>query len=184
MPGSEGGSEASGAPPVWVVLPDGQEVRGRLLARRQLADGWRYRVALPLYRNLGGEGLEVEAAQYEVWVRAPEHVRPVEGADYTGVPTTALPAPSLVEVALGPRRPAGWVLAKSGGGRRGPSRAVLHAVDCTEAPPGLPVLRVEQALTAAEHPATRACALCGAATELDPLLRGFDPHDEDTDASP
>ncbi|SCE15034.1 DUF6233 domain-containing protein [Streptomyces evansiae] len=159
-------------------------MRGRLLARRQLAQGWRYRVALPPYRNVGGEGLKVEAAQYEVWVRAPEHVRPVEDADYTGVPTTALPAPSLVEVALGPRRPAGWVLAKSGGGRRGPSRAVLHAVDCTEAPPGLPVLRVEQALTAAEHPANRACALCGAAAELDPLLRGFDPHDEEPGASP
>ncbi|EGJ72625.1 hypothetical protein STTU_p0012 (plasmid) [Streptomyces sp. Tu6071] len=158
--------------------------RGRLPARRQLADGWRYHVALPLYRTVGGEGLEVEAAQYEVWVRAPEHVRPVEDVDYTGMPTTALPAPSLVDVALGPRRPAGWVLAKSGGGRRGPSRAVLHTVDCAEAPPGLPVLRVEQALNAAEHPATRACALCGAAAELDPLLRGFDPHDEDTGASP
>ncbi|MGX9924041.1 DUF6233 domain-containing protein [Streptomyces sp. NPDC002248] len=179
MPGSEAGE--GGAPGVWVVLADGQEVRGRLLARRQLPDGWRYHVALPLYRNGGGDGLEVEAAQYEVWVRAPEHVRPLEDADYTGVPTTALPAPSLVDVALGPRRPAGWVLAKSGGGRRGPSRAVLHAVDCTEAPPGLPVLRVEQALNAAEHPATRACALCGAAAELDPLLRGFDTHGtEDT----
>ncbi len=163
------------APLVWVALVDGQEVRGRLLTRRQLADGWRYRVALPLYRNVGGQGLEVEAAQYEVWVRAPEHVRPVEGADYAGVPTEPLPAPSLVDVALGPRRPAGWVLVKSGG-RRGPSRAVLHAVDCEEAPPGLPVLGVEQALTAAEHPATRACALCGAAAELDPLLRGFDPR--------
>ncbi|MFD6150203.1 DUF6233 domain-containing protein [Streptomyces sp. NPDC060243] len=59
------------------------------------------------------------------------------------------------------------------------SRAVLHAVDCEKAPPGFPVLGVEQALTAAEHPATRACALCGAGAELDPILRGFDPHENE-----
>ena len=31
-----------------------------------------------------------------------------------------------------------------------------------------------KALDAAEHPGTRLCALCGAAAELDPVLKGFD----------
>lgn len=64
------------------------------------------------------------------------------------------------------------MLAKAGG--RGPSRGVVHAVDCTEAPPGAPVLTLDQALDAAQHPGTRLRSLCGAALELDPVLKGFD----------
>lgn len=60
------------------------------------------------------------------------------------------------------------------GGGRGPGRAVLHAADCTEAAQGAPLLPLEQALDAAEQPGTRLCILCGAAQELDPVLRGFE----------
>ncbi|RPK61644.1 hypothetical protein EES42_31510 [Streptomyces sp. ADI95-17] len=74
---------------------------------------------------------------------------------------------------LGPRRPSGWVLVKAGG--RGPGRGgVVHAVDCEEAPAGAPVLPLPRALYAAEHPGIRLCSLCGAAAELDPVLKGFD----------
>ncbi|MFC9626278.1 DUF6233 domain-containing protein [Streptomyces sp. NPDC056930] len=147
-----------------------QEVVAHLWSRRQLRDGWLYEVGLPAYRN--GPGDNVEPAEYRVWVRAPEHVRPVDGVSYDAVPTEYLEPPTVVQQALGPRRPSGWVLAKTGG--RGPGRGVVHAVDCEEAPAGAPVLTLDRALDAAQHPGTRLCSLCGAAAELDPVLKGFD----------
>ncbi|MFJ3630821.1 DUF6233 domain-containing protein [Streptomyces sp. NPDC090112] len=57
--------------------------------------------------------------------------------------------------------------------RRGPDRAVIHAVDCPDAPADRPALTWQQALDRAERPSTRLCTLCGAAHELEPLLRGF-----------
>ncbi|WP_314251063.1 DUF6233 domain-containing protein [Streptomyces kutzneri] len=92
---------------------------------------------------------------------------------YAEVPTSPLPAPDSVERELGHRRPPGWVV-KSLGRRRGPDRAVIHAVDCVEAPTSTPAMTWDQALDRAERPGTRLCALCGAAHELEPLLKGFD----------
>ncbi|MFG2630016.1 DUF6233 domain-containing protein [Streptomyces sp. NPDC048473] len=166
--------------PVRVVLPADpvlghpeQEVVARLWRRQQTEAGWRYLVGLPSYRDLEDGG--VEAAEYRVWVRAPDHVRPVDGVDYDQVPTEHLPSTraSVVREVLGERRPSGWVLAKVREGR-GPARGVLHAPDCEEAPQGAPLLGVEQALNVAENPGTRLCTLCGCAQELTPLLRGFD----------
>ncbi|MEU2730629.1 DUF6233 domain-containing protein [Streptomyces griseoviridis] len=163
-------SDGPAAPmPVVVLLPDGQEVTARLWARRETTRGWLYQVGLPAYHNT--EDGDVQAAEYRVWVRAPEHVRPVGGVSYDTVPTERLPPPSTVRQVLGPRRRSGWVLQKAGG--RGPGRAVLHAVDYEEAPQGAPLLPLERALDVAEQPA-RLCSLCGAAQELDPVLRGFD----------
>lgn len=105
--------------PIRVLLPGDQEVVAHLWSRRQTPDGWRYEVGLPAYRN--GPGDSVEPAEYRVWVRAPDHVRPVDGVSYDAVPTEYLKPPSPVQEALGPRRPSGWVLAKAGG--RGPGRA-------------------------------------------------------------
>lgn len=45
---------------------------------------------------------------------------------------------------------------------------------CAEAPKDAPVLELERALDAAEKGGARLCSLCGAASELDPVLRGFD----------
>jgi hypothetical protein len=118
----------------------------------------------------------VEAAEYRVWVRAPDHVRPVDGVDYDQVPTEPLapasPA-SVVREVLGERRPSGWVLAEVREGR-GAARGVLHAPDCEEAPEGAPLLDVHRALDVAENPGTQLCTLCGCAQELRPLLSGFD----------
>ncbi|MFE3144336.1 DUF6233 domain-containing protein [Streptomyces scopuliridis] len=172
MSGGQIPSDAFTPVQVRVVLPDGQAVVARLWSRRQLHDGWRYEVGLPAYRN--GPGDSVEPAEYRVWVRAPEHVRPVDGVSYDDVPTEYLEPPTVVQQALGPPRLSGWVLAKTGG--RGPGRGVVHAADCEEAPAGTPVLTLDRALDAAQHPGTRLCSLCGAAQELDPVLKGFD-HD-------
>ncbi len=107
----------------------------------------------------------MEPAEYRVWVRAPEHVRPVDGVSYDQVPTEYLPKPSAVDQVFGPRRPSGWVMTKADG--RGPGRGgVVHAVDCEEAPAGAPVLPLDRALDAAEQPGVRLCSLCGAAAEL------------------
>lgn len=163
--------------PVRLLLPDGQEIVARLWRRRQLPDGWRYEVGIPAYTNTSEGG--VEPAEYRVWVRAPEHVRPVDGVSYDAVPTEPLEEPSPVREALGPRRPSGWVLQKLSGGH-GPGQAVLHARDCDEAPEGAPVLELERALDAAEKAGVRLCALCGAAAELDPVLRGFDHIGDDS----
>lgn len=112
-------AQAAIALPIRVVLPGGQEVVAALWSRRQLRDGWRYEVTLPVWKN--GPGDAVEPAEYRVWVRAPDHVRPVDGVSYDDVPNEYLEPPSFLERELGPRRPSGWVLAKVGG--RGPSRA-------------------------------------------------------------
>ncbi|GHE15271.1 hypothetical protein GCM10010339_89400 [Streptomyces alanosinicus] len=96
----------------------------------------------------------VEAAEYRVWVRAPEHVRPVTGVDYDQVPTERMEKPSAVREILGPRRPSGWVLQKLRAGR-GPAGAILHTPDCQDAPQDAPLLDLERALNVAENPATR-----------------------------
>ncbi|MEU6353162.1 DUF6233 domain-containing protein [Streptomyces sp. NPDC047072] len=167
--------------PVRVVLPadpllgtEQQEIVARLWKRRQTETGWVFLVGLPSYRDL--EDGSVEAAEYRVWVRAPQHVRRVDGVDYDQVVTERLERSpqSVVREVLGERRASGWVLAKVRGGR-GPDRGgVLHAPDCDEAPQGAPLLDLERALNVAENPATRLCPLCGCAQELSPLLKGFD----------
>lgn len=96
------------------------------------------------------------------------------------VPTTRLPPSPIEREILGPRRPTGWVL-QTLDGPGGPDRGVLHAPDCGEVPQGAPVLKVEQALDAAEKAGVRLCSLCGAAQELEPLLHGFDRGFEQDD---
>ncbi|MFE2611590.1 DUF6233 domain-containing protein [Streptomyces mirabilis] len=158
-------------PPIIVVLPDGQEVTGRLQERQQVPGTWLYKVAVPAWQNTPSG--QVEPAWYVVWVQAPDRVKPVPGVSYDGVPTTRLPPPTTAQQILGERRPSGWVLQKLDGGR-GPGRGVIHAVDCEEAPTGAPKLTLDKALDAAEQPGTRLCSLCSAAAELDPVLKGFD----------
>ncbi|MEV4942879.1 DUF6233 domain-containing protein [Streptomyces zaomyceticus] len=165
--------------PIRVVLPDGQEIMGSLYARRQLSEGWVYLVSVPVYRNRS-DG-HVEPAEYRMWLRPQDHLRPVEGVSYGSIPTEQLAPPSLVEQVLGPRRPSGWVL-ETLGGRSGRSQAVVHAVDCAEAPSGAPRLSLDQALDAAARPGVRLCSICGAAQELDPILKGF--HAESGGDSP
>jgi hypothetical protein len=98
---------------------------------------------MPSYRDL--EDGSVEAAEYRVWVRALDHVRPVDGVDYDQVATEHLPAAS-VHVGS-PRGPRGAGLRSGAGPKADPG--VLHAPDCEEAPQDAPLLSVEQALNVA-----------------------------------
>nr|WP_207309518.1 hypothetical protein [Streptomyces kasugaensis] len=166
--------------PVRVVLPADpvlghpeQEVVARWWRRRQPEAGWVYLVGLPSYQ--GREDGGVEAAGYRVWVRAAQHVRPMDGVGNDQVPTEPLASapPSVVREVFGERRPSGRVLAKVREGR-GPARGVPHAPDGEEAPEGAPLLDVQRVLNVAENPGTRLCTLRGCAQELTPMLRGFD----------
>lgn len=74
------------------------------------------------------------------------------------VPTEYLPKLSVVEQVLGSGRLSGWVMAKVGG--HGPGRG-----GSADAGAGL-----GRGLAAG----VRLCSLCGAAAELDFVLRGFD----------
>ncbi|WP_328980467.1 DUF6233 domain-containing protein [Streptomyces canus] len=107
---------------------------------------------------------------------ARDHVRPVDSVDYDQVVTEKLEKTpqSAVREVVGESRPSRWVLAKlhEGHGPARPARTGLHAPDCEEAPQGAPLLDVDRALDAAEHPGTPLCTLCGAAQELAPRLRG------------
>ncbi|MEU5525172.1 hypothetical protein ABZ759_32240 [Streptomyces sp. NPDC047860] len=94
--------------PVRVLLPGEEEVTGRLQERQQVLDAWLYKVAVPTGQNTLEGG--VESAWYMVWVKAPDHVKPVPGVSYDDVPTTWLLPPSMERKILGPRRPSGWVL--------------------------------------------------------------------------
>ncbi|MFE2149102.1 DUF6233 domain-containing protein [Streptomyces lavendulae] len=145
---------------------------GLLWERRQLPGGWVYLVSFDLW--ICDEDGVMTTASTRMWVDAPGHARPVDGVDpaaYLAVPTFPLPAPDSVERQLGPKRPAGWVLQPLPG--RGPDRAVIHAVDCSDAPDQTALTWV-QALDHAERPGVRLCVLCGAAHKLTPLLHGFD----------
>ncbi|MGW0771914.1 DUF6233 domain-containing protein [Streptomyces sp. NPDC002676] len=99
-------------------------------------------------------------------------VRPVEGVDYSSVPTTPVPPPSVVAEVLGPRCPSR--LGQVGTGR-GPSHGIVHAVDCAEAPKDALPLSWERALEAAGRPGVRLCSLCSATAEL-PVLGGLRPR--------
>ncbi|MFD4320453.1 DUF6233 domain-containing protein [Streptomyces sp. NPDC058548] len=153
--------------PVTVVLPDRQEIRARLYSWHQTPGGWQGDVGLPSYRNR--QDGTVEAAEYRVWLDAPDQIRAIPGVDYGSVPANRLPKPSLIQELLGERRPSGWVMQ---GLERG--RGIIHAPDCAEAPQGAVTLSLDRALTLAEQPSVRLCSLCGAAAELTPLLRGFE----------
>lgn len=66
---------------------------------------------------------DVQAARVPALLRAPDHVRPVDGIDYDQVAIERLEKTpqSAVREVLGERRPSGWVLAKAPDGR-GPAR--------------------------------------------------------------
>ncbi|MFF5705690.1 hypothetical protein ACFY7H_24880 [Streptomyces sp. NPDC012794] len=64
------------------------------------------------------------------------------------------------------------MLQKSGSGE--PGRAVLHAVDRTEAPQGAPLLPLERALDVAEQPGHPAVLPARRSAGTGPVLLGFD----------
>ncbi|MCX4784224.1 DUF6233 domain-containing protein [Streptomyces sp. NBC_01264] len=138
---------------VVVVLPDGQELRASLYERRRVPDGWQYRVAITLWQ--AGNGGRQEPVEHNVWLDA-IHVRPIEGGDYSTVPTRpAAPAGD------GGARPS-WTIQNLPHRPGHPGARLVHVIGCQ---PGAPI-DLDQALDALQQPRTVPCLQCKAATSL------------------
>ncbi|MFE0005240.1 DUF6233 domain-containing protein [Streptomyces erythrochromogenes] len=163
-------SPAPSPPRLWLTLPDGQEVRGRLLARKWTPSGWRYRVAVALWSATADLG--VEPADYVVWVPADAeagYVRPEDGADYSGVPSEGPPShPYLAPPP--PRADTRWAWTveqtRNGGPGSRPTGTLVHEHGCSQAPADGPDLDLDQALAALARAGARACQQCAAAEVL------------------
>ncbi|MFD5066244.1 DUF6233 domain-containing protein [Streptomyces sp. NPDC058394] len=160
-------SDPAVPPAVWLTLPDGQEVRARLHARRWTPSGWRYRVSVPLWSVTADQ--YVEPVAYTVWVPAggDEYVRPVDGQDYGAVPTEERPPsdPYLAPPPPGVEQRWAWTIERPGG----TSGVVLHEHGCVRAPADGPELSLDDAVTAYARPGARVCGECAAAEVLDRL---------------
>jgi hypothetical protein len=107
------------------------------------------------------ENRGVAPGEYLVWVPA-ERVRPINGVDYTTVPTTR-PVPDVPPPA-GARW--GWKLQpKRSRGR--PGGSVVHVHDCPDAT-GTEI-SLDEALAALRRPGNTACKQCQAAEALTSL---------------
>lgn len=140
---------------VVVILPDGQELRASLHERRRGPDGWQYRVAITLW-TAGTDGRQ-EPAEHAVWLDA-DHVRPIEGGDYSTVPTRP-PAPA----GRGAARQA-WTIQNLPHRPGHPGARLIHIIGCQ---PGAPI-DLDQAIDALRQPRTVPCLQCKAATSLPP----------------
>lgn len=149
-----------------VTLPDGQEVRGHLVERRQWQrGGWMYRVVLPVWANTAEE--TVEARELSAWLTPGEQVHPIDGVDYTRVPTHPLPP--------GPGAPDpdrwGWRVVRVPPRPGRPGGVIMHIWDCPRLPEGQPDMDVMEALEVMRNtPGAVLCKECGASVALGPLL--------------
>ncbi|MGW8955900.1 DUF6233 domain-containing protein [Streptomyces sp. NPDC055709] len=151
----EGGG-ASRLPPIFVVLPNGQEVRARLHARRQEKGGWRYQIGIQLWQDSANGA--VGAAEHRAWV-SPAQARPVPGVSYRDVPTYR-PSPAD---GLSQRSQPAWTLQYLPHRPGHPGATLLHVIGCT---PSDEFLNQEQALAALNQPLAAACTECDAARSL------------------
>ncbi|MFF5808290.1 DUF6233 domain-containing protein [Streptomyces sp. NPDC012746] len=154
------------APPVLLTLPDQQEIRARLLARRWTPAGWRFKVAVPLWSVTIRQ--TIEPVEYAVWVPADaRYVRPVEGAVYDGVPTEDPRTPSDSAPAASAGLRWAWTVqtVRTGGPGR-PATTLVHEQGCPTAPDGGPELDLDEALIALARTGARACQACAAAEVL------------------
>lgn len=134
-------------PRVTVVLPDGQQVTVTLHSRRREEDGtWWYAVSIPLWsktelgRRYSGEPSPV------VFEAPAKHCAPIDGEDYTAVPTERTRS-----------RPAYLVE------RRGPNdgrNLIVHRAGCRAGPGSRIPVHAPQARTHQDDGA-QLCEVCG-----------------------
>lgn len=153
-------------PQVLLTLPDGQRIRAGLRAWTWTHRSWMFCVAIPMWSGTKNDW--VEPADYVVWVPA-EHVEPIEGIDYSAVPTEGTGPPSDAAPAA-PEADMRWAWTvervwEAGPGSR-PIGTIVHEYGCAKAPPGGPELTLDEALTALARAGARACKACGAAEVL------------------
>lgn len=152
----ERGETGQTPPPISVIFPDGQEVRGRLHARRKEKDGWQYQVGMLVWQD-GPNGC-AEPVEHRVWV-SPAHARPVSGVSYQHVPTHR---PSGTDTPSQGRPPA-WTIQHLPHRPGHPGATLIHVIGCT---PSDRTLDREQALSALSQPRAAPCNECDAARSL------------------
>lgn len=135
---------------VAVTLPDGQELRARLYERRRAADGWQYRVGITIWAP--GSSVHPEPVEHGVWLDAC-HVRPLEGGDYSSIPTRTSNSSSRQA----------WTVQELPHRPGHPGAHLLHVVGCQ---PGATPITLDQALDALRQPRTVPCRECNAASSL------------------
>ncbi|WP_420082962.1 DUF6233 domain-containing protein (plasmid) [Streptomyces sp. JL4002] len=135
---------------VNVALPDGQELRAHLYERRRTGGGWQYRVGITCWTT-DGSG-RTQPAEQSVWLDA-RHVRPLEGADYSRIPTHTAPADGRQAWTVQdlPHRPGH------------PGARLIHVIGCQ---PHATPITLEQALDILRQPRTVPCHECNATTSL------------------
>lgn len=158
-------------PPIRVVLPDGQEAMGRLHARQQTANGWRYWTGIPAWQNVDEDGT-VGPGEYRVWL-SPEQAFPVDGVSYDDVVTRRLP-PSEP-----PRATWAFAVQRVTNGRGRVTGTIVHEYECEDSPRGPSELDAMQALDALAQPGARACKKCDAAKVLEPVSGRTVPDDDE-----
>ncbi|MER7577943.1 DUF6233 domain-containing protein [Streptomyces sp. NPDC126514] len=136
---------------VAITMPDGQELRACLYERRRAAVGWQYRVGITCWA-VGSRG-RTEPAEQRVWLDA-RHVRPLEGGDYSRIPTLATPTADGRQA---------WTVQDLPHRPGHPGARLIHVIGCQ--PHGTP-LTLDQALDLLRQPRTVPCRECNAATSL------------------
>ncbi|MER7688669.1 DUF6233 domain-containing protein [Streptomyces sp. NPDC097610] len=150
-------------PPVRVILPDRQELRGRLHARRQFEQGgWMFWVGLPMWAFVP-ETEGVEPREYRVWLTA-QQAHPIEGVAYDQVPSHPLGREDPTAAAADRWA---WKVQRV---KSPPAGVVVHVWDCEEAPEGSDELGLFEALDVLRRPGAVACEECGADVALGPLV--------------
>ncbi|MFD3808388.1 DUF6233 domain-containing protein [Streptomyces sp. NPDC058619] len=140
---------------VIAVMPDGQELRASLYERRRTSAGWEYRVGVTVWGT--GSGGRPEPVEHRVWLGA-SHVRPLEGGDYSMVPTR----PAGTPAAFSAGRQA-WTVQQLPHRPGHPGATLIHVIGCH--PGGIP-LDLDQILDALKQPRAVTCRECNAASSL------------------
>ncbi|MGW7201308.1 DUF6233 domain-containing protein [Streptomyces chryseus] len=153
----EPGEAGRRTPPICVILPDGQEVRARLHARRRHTDGWQYQVGILTWQD--GRNDTAEPVEHRAWI-SPAHARPLPDVSYQHVPTH--PPPPADSSPHRKHRPA-WTVQHLPHRPGHPGATLIHVIGCT---PSNQTLNREQALTALHQPRATACTECAAASSL------------------
>lgn len=186
-----GAQEEPVTAPIWIRLPDDQQILGRLSDRFQSDSGaWYYQVSVSLWSIVhDSRSAKVHSEPYDVSFAVPAtHVRPVDGTDYSPIPVrrsraalvrartgrspTRTPAPAA---APEPEEEAGdWPPVRGDDTDRWYVHTPLFAAD---APPPSPTevhhircwvgtesraLTTAEALQALAQPGATACTVCGA----------------------
>ncbi len=152
-------------PPVWVELPDGQSVTAQFIGRLQRlgpGGGWWCDLLLPMWSEVqlpDAITVEPDSAVFRVPARL---VTPIEGTDYSGVPTRRerLPqrrGPHPSAAAL----PGRWSVQHLPTPAGSAGRRVIHHEGCW-IPTGEADLTLDQALDELARPGSEACTACEA----------------------